>query len=151
MKIYKTIIRPAVTYAAENMCLTKKDEERLKRFERKVIKKIYGLKRVNGENRQLTNNKIEQILEKRNIVRHIKSRRMKWFGHVQRRDDLTVIKRVLNWKPQTQRGAGRPRIRWIGQVQEDLRRMKVGDWRRQIMDRETWRGFTDTMETHEEL
>ena len=83
MKIYKTVIRPVMLYAAETMTMTKKDEEDLRITERKIIRTILGpVKVTENEYRIRMNFEIEQELEGEDIIRKIKQQRAKWLGHV---------------------------------------------------------------------
>lgn len=152
LKVYKTTIRPILTYAAENMCLTLRQEEQLKIFERKIIRKIYGGKKINEEQyRRLTNDEIDKILEGENIVRTIKSLRIKWYGHVCRREDSSVIKKIMKWKPQEGRPRGRPKLRWEDQVIKDIKTMKIQGWREKLKHRDEWRRIGDQAKKHNNL
>jgi len=79
----KHLIRPIVTYGAEVFVLNKA-EEALRRFERRVIRKIYGPVKENDNWRTRTNEEVNTILENEDIVRFITLQRISWLGHVQR-------------------------------------------------------------------
>jgi hypothetical protein len=85
VKIYKTVILPVVLYGYENCSLTLKEEHRLKVFENRVLRRIFGPKtdEVRGEWRKLHNAELYN-LSPPDIIRQIKSRRMRWAGHVAR-------------------------------------------------------------------
>jgi endonuclease/exonuclease/phosphatase family metal-dependent hydrolase len=139
IKIYKAAIRPVATYAAETMRLTNTDEENLGIFERKVLRKIAGPRRTEeGEYRILMNHEIRDIIEGEDIVGFVKAQRLRWFGHVQRRDTQHILRKTLNWRPVEGRPRGRPRIRWEDQIHEDIRRIGIEDWRNKIQDRKSW-------------
>jgi hypothetical protein len=139
IKIYKAAIRPVATYAAETMRLTNTDEENLGIFERKVLRKIAGPRRTEeGEYRILMNHEIRDIIEGEDIVGFVKAQRLRWFGHVQRRDTQHILRKTLNWRPVEGRPRGRPRIRWEDQIHEDIRRIGIEDWRIKIQDRKSW-------------
>jgi hypothetical protein len=130
MKIYKTLIRPVVTYSSEAWVLKKGDKNNLRRFERK----IYGP--VKQEQWRIINNEeIHKILQKDDIVRFIKAR-IDWLGHVERMDANRMPWKMLYEKIYTKRVRGRPKFRWCDDVREDLRIPKVKDWRSTAMDRD---------------
>jgi hypothetical protein len=65
----------------------------------------------------------------------VKSQRLQWFGHVQRRDPQHAVKKNMNWRPVDERPRRRPRIRWEDQIHEDIRRTGIEEWRSKIQDR----------------
>ena len=70
--LYKTLIRPVVTYEAEARTLTKKEEQAVLNFDRKIFRRIYGLKYEDGEWKSRTNRELEEISKGENIVKWIK-------------------------------------------------------------------------------
>jgi hypothetical protein len=86
VKIYKTIILPVVLYGCETWSLTLSEEHRLRVFKNRVLRRIFGTKRneVTGEWRKLHNEELHNLYSSPNIIRQIKSRRIRWAGHVAR-------------------------------------------------------------------
>jgi hypothetical protein len=84
VKIYKTIILPLVLYGCETWPLTLREEHSLRLFENRVLRRIFGLMRdeVTGEWRKLHNGELHNLCSSPDIIRQIKSRRMRWAGHV---------------------------------------------------------------------
>ena len=80
--LYKTLIRSIVSYGAEAWTLTKKEEQALLVFERKIFRRIYGPKYENGERRSRTNRELEEMSKGENIVKRIKGQRISWLGHL---------------------------------------------------------------------
>jgi transcription termination factor 2 len=79
------------------------------------------------------------IIRKKDIVRFVKARRISWVGHVERMEDSRMPKRVMREKIYTSRKRGRPKVRWLNDVQEDLRKLGIEGWRRKVQNRDQWR------------
>jgi hypothetical protein len=114
IKIYRTIILPVVLYGCENWSLTLREERRLRVFENRVLRRVFGPKRdeVTEEWRKLHNEELNDLYSLPSIVRVVKSRRMRWAGHVARMGENRGMQRVLVRKPDGRRPLGRPRRRW---------------------------------------
>ena len=82
IKIYRNIILPVVLYGCETWSLTLREERRLRVFENRVLRRVFGTKRdeVTGEWRKLHTEKLRDLYSLSNIVRVVKSRRMRWAG-----------------------------------------------------------------------
>jgi transcription termination factor 2 len=81
------------------------------------------------------NEEMDNIIRKKDIVSLVKARRISWIGHVERMEDSRMPKRVMREKIYTRRKMGRPKFRWLDDVQEDLREMGIEGWRRKAQDR----------------
>jgi len=120
-----------------------REERKLRVFENMVLRRIFGRKReeVMGEWRRLHNEELNDLYPSPNIVRVIKSRRMRWAGHVTRMVEERGVYRVLVGKPERKRPLGRPRSRWVNNVRLDLQEMGCGymDWIGRAQGRDRWR------------
>ena len=108
-----------------------------------VLRRIFGPRRdeVTGEWRRLHNEELNFLYSSPNIVRVIKSRRMRWVGHVARMGEERGLYRVLVGKPEGRRPLGRPRRRWVHNIRMDFREVGCGymDWTGLVQDRDSWR------------
>jgi hypothetical protein len=102
IKVYRTIILPVVLYGCESWSLTLMEEGRLRVFENKVLRRIFGPKRdeVRGEWRRLHNKELYALCSSPNIIRVMKSRRLRWAGHVARMGERRGAYRALVGKPE---------------------------------------------------
>ena len=102
-----------VLYGCETWSLTLKEEYRLRVFENRILRRLFGRKRdENGEWRRLHNEELHSLYRSPNIVRVIKSRRLRWAGHVARTEEGRSVFKILTGKPTGKRLLGRPRRRW---------------------------------------
>jgi hypothetical protein len=132
IKIYRTIILPIVLYGCETWSLILREERRLRVFEDRVLRRVFGPKRdeVTGEWRKLHNEELSDLYSLPKILRVVKSRRMRWAGHVARMGQGRGVYRVLVGKPEGKRSLGRPRRRWEDNIKMDLQEEGGGceDW-----------------------
>ena len=114
IKIYSTTILPVVLYGCASWSLTLRDEYRLRVFKNRVLKKRFGRKRDEETEkwRRLHNEELFDLYCSTNIIGVIKSRKMRWAGHVVYRGERRGTYRVLVGKPEGKRPVGRPRRRW---------------------------------------
>jgi hypothetical protein len=111
IKLYKTVILPVVLYGCETRSLTLREEHRLRVFENRVLRKIFGPKmEEEGSWRKLHNDELHDLYSSPNIVRVIKARRLRWAGHVARIGEGRGVYRVLVGKPEGKRPLGRPSV-----------------------------------------
>jgi hypothetical protein len=107
-----------VLYGCETSSQTLREKHRLRVFENRVLRRISGPKRdeVTGGWRKLHN-----LYSSPNIIRMIKSMRMRWAGHVARMEKNRNACRILVGKPEGKRPLGRPRRRKVDNIKVDLR------------------------------
>ena len=103
-----------MSYGAEAWTLTKREEQALLNFERKIFRRMYGPKYENGEWKSRTNRELEEMSKGENIVKWIKGQRMSWLGHLERMEEDRMPKKIF-----TQELEG---TRRMGKTQEKMER-----------------------------
>jgi len=125
------------------------EERRLRVFENRVLRGIFGPKRgeVTEGWRKLHNEELNDVYCSPNIVRVTKSRRMGWAGHVARMGDGIGVYRVLVGKPEGSRPLGRPRRRWEDNIKTYIQEVGCGgmDWIEVAQDRDRWRALVNAV------
>jgi len=118
-------------------------------FGNRVLGKVFGPKRdeVTGEWRKLHNEELNDLYSLPNIVRVVKSRRMRWAGHVARMGEDRGLQRVLVGKPEGKWPLGRPRRRWESNIKMDLQEVGGGrgDCLELAQDRDSWWALVGTV------
>jgi hypothetical protein len=149
VKICRTTILPVVLYGCETWSLTLREEHRLRVFENRVLRRIFGPKRdeVTGDWRKLHNGELHNLYTSPDIIRQIKSRRMRWAGHVARMGEERNVYRVLVEKPEGKRPLERPRRRWEDGIKIDLKAIGWGvvGWIHLAQDRDRWRAVVSAV------
>jgi hypothetical protein len=118
-------------------------------FENRVLRRIFRPKRdeVTGEWRKLHNEELNNLYSSPDIIRQVKSRRMRWAGLVARMREERKVYKVLVGKPEGKRPLVRPRRRWKDGVRMDLRKIGLRgvDWIRLAQDRDRWRAVVSAV------
>jgi hypothetical protein len=114
-------------------------------FENRVLRRIFGPKRdkVIGEWRKLYNEELHILYSFQNIIRQIKSRKLRWVEHVARMGEERNVYKILMGKPEGKR----PRCRWEDGIRMDLRKIGLGsvEWIQVAQDRDRWRALVNTV------
>ena len=115
-------------------------------FKNNVLRKIFGAKRdhdITGEWRKLHSAELHALYSSPNIIRNLKSRRLRWTGHTARMEQSRNAYRVLVGKPEGKRPLGRPRHRWEDNIKMDLREVGCdpGEWIDLAEGRDQWRAY----------
>jgi hypothetical protein len=132
-------------HGCETWPLTLREDHRLSVFENRVLRRIFGPQRdeVTGGWRKLHNEELRNLYSSSSIIRMIKSRRMRWTGHVVRMRE----KRILVGKPEEKKPLGRPSRGWLVNIKMNLR--EIGwdgmDWIDLAQDRDQWRALMNTV------
>jgi hypothetical protein len=144
IKIYRTKILPVVLYGCETWSLTLREEHRLRVFENWLLRRIFGPKRdeVTGEWRILHNKELNDLYSSPNNIRVIKSRRMRWAGHVARMGEERGVYRILVGRPEGRRPLGRPGVDGRIILKWNFKKWDGGgDWIDMAQDRDWWRAL----------
>jgi len=114
-------------------------------FENRVLRRIFGPKRdeVTREWRKQNNEEFNDLYSSPSIIRVIKSRRIRWAGHVARMGESICVYSVLVGKPEGKRSLGRLRRRWDDNIKMDLQDVGCGsmDWIKLAQGRDRWRAI----------
>jgi hypothetical protein len=87
---------------------------------------------------------LDRIIRKQNIVRQIKTKRLGWFGHIQRMEERRITRKITNWMPTL---LNRPKGRQWDSVHGDLKIVGVLDWRKSVLDRKYWQEILEQAKT----
>jgi hypothetical protein len=114
-------------------------------FENRVLRKVFGPKR--DEWRKLHNEELRDLYSSPSINKIIKSRRMRWVGHVARMGEKRNAYRLLVENPEGKRPLGRPRRKWVDNIRMDHREVGWGgvDWIGLAQDRDKWRALVNSV------
>ena len=144
--LYKTIILPVVLYGCEKWSLTFREECRLRVFENRILRRIFGPKRDEiGERRRFHNEELHSLYRSPNIVRVIKSRRLCWAEHVARMEEGSIAFKILTGKPTRKRSLGWSRHRWEDNIRMDLKERGINtrNWVDSAQGRNYWRALVN--------
>jgi hypothetical protein len=136
-----------VNYASETWVLKESSIQKLLIFERKILRKIFGLTRENHLWRIKTNDELDKLIKHQNIISHTKALRLSWFGHVQRMPDSGTFQKIFNWTPVTVRSKGRPKQRWEDNIIQDIRQLNVKNWTTSVQHRVKWKNVDEKAKT----
>ena len=130
-KIYRTVVRPALLYGAETRSTTKTRERRLEVNKMRMC----GVTKTD----QIRNEHVRGSVKVAPVTKKITEKRLKWYGHVKRRDEGHVLRRTLDAPVPGKRWRGRQKIRWKDSCNKDLESvwLRVND----ILDRTKWKRY----------
>jgi len=131
--------------------LTKKEEEVLLIFERKIFRRIYGPKYENGDWKSRTNRELEGISKGKNITKWIKGQRISWLGHLDRMEEDRMPEKIFTQELEGTRRKGRPRKRWKEEVERDLQVLGVRRCRELVAERKKWKDVVRQAKAHSGL
>ena len=148
ISLYKTIVRPVLTYGSEAWAVTKADEKRLLAFEWGILRRIYGPIKVGEVWRRRKNRELYSLFKDDDVAQVIKLGRLRWAGHLARMHINEIPKKVVTEDIHGVRRVGRPNVRWLDGVAEASRTLLgVRDWRTAAQDRANWRRLLEAAQT----
>ena len=119
--------------------------------ERKVLRNIFGLtKERDGTWRNKTNDELDELIRKKNIINYVKSQILSWFGHLHWMSEERMVKKVYKWKPKLTRPLGRPKNRWEDDIRDDMKKLKIKNWISCIQDRNKRKLYVEKAKTFED-
>jgi hypothetical protein len=131
----------------ETLSFTLREEHRLRVFENRVLRRIFGPKRDEVTGGWLHNEELHGLYSSPSIVRVIKARRMRWAGHVARMGEVRSAYNILVGMSEGRRPLGRPRRRWEDNIEMYLREIGFGDvdWIHWAQDSDRWLALVNTV------
>jgi hypothetical protein len=133
------------------MAMTKKEEQAVLIFGRKIFRRIYGPKYEDGEWKNRTNWELEDLNKGEYIVKWIKGQRISWLGHLERMEKVRMPKKIFIQELEGTRRRGRPRKGWREEVERDLQVLGVRRRTELVIDRDKWRGIVGQAKAHSRL
>ena len=135
-KVYRTVVRPALMYGAETWALTK-----LEVAEMRMLRWMCAVTKLD----KIGNESIRGTTKVGEITKKVQERRLKWYGHVMRREEHYVGRRALVMKVQGRMKRGRPKRRWLDKVNDDIKDMGLSA--DDVYDRATWRRISSYIDS----
>nr|XP_042906426.1 uncharacterized protein LOC122270970 [Parasteatoda tepidariorum] len=139
LKLYKTLILPVLLYGNETWTLNLDVQRPIETFERKILRTIFGAIPEGGCWRTRYNFELYGLYKHPQIMQIIRSNRLRWLGHIWRGSEDSPVKIATFKNPQGSRSRGRPPTRWLNDTENDLKVLKLKNWRGVAMDRGSWR------------
>ena len=134
-KVYKTVVRPAMMYGAETWAVKKAQEKKLDVAEMRMLRWMSGVTKLD----RIRNERIRGTTKVGEISKKVQESRLKWYGHVLRREEEYVGKRVMAMEVPGKRRRGRPKRRWMDSIRNDLSEKELS--REDTQDRAKWRSL----------
>ena len=132
-KVYITVVRPALMYVAETWALKKAQEKKLEVAEMRKLRWMCGVTKLD----KIRNERVRGTPKVEGITKKVEERRLKWYGHVMRREEHYIGRRAMVMKVQGRRKRGRPTRSWLDKVKDDIK--EKGLSAADVYDHATWR------------
>ena len=132
-KVYSSVVRPAMVYGLETVAVTKKQVKEMEVAEMKMLRFAMGVTRKD----KIRNEHIRSTVKVEQLGMKMREVRLRWYGHVMRRDQEYVGRKMMEMELPGKRRRGRPKRRFLDVVKEDMK--EVGVKEMDIEDRKMWR------------
>lgn len=139
IRIYKSVLRPVVLFGSETWTMGKSEQKMLAIWERKCLRRIYKGKKVGETWQRRSNKELKELFDQPDIIGTVKGSRLRWIGHLERMKNERVPKKIIESGIGGKRIRGRPKVRWMDEVMEDIKEIKIMDWRSKAKNRKEWR------------
>ena len=123
-KVYTTVIKPTMTYGAEFWAVRKKDENKMHVAEMRMLRWITGKTRKDHVRNHI-NDIIQEDAKVYQMSTFLRLKRLHWYGHVKRREEDTISRKMMDMVVPGKRRRGRPRLRWTDNTREDMTKYKL--------------------------
>ena len=140
-----------MSYGAEAWTVTKKEEQAVLIFERRIFRRMCGPKYENGEWKSRTNRELEEMSKGENIVKWIKGQRISLLGRLKRMEEDRMPTKLFIQELEGTRRRGRPRKRWKEEAERDLQVLGVRRLRELVADRKKWKDIVRQAKAHSGL
>ena len=141
MQIYRTVFLPTLLYGSESWARTTKTDQRITATEMKYLRRVANKTKWDRER----NAKIRKDLKVKPVVDMIKEKQLKWYGHVKRMNPQRIVKRSVEAREWGTRTRGRPRMTWLGNIEQYGREKgkTLSELDRMAKERKKWKDFTE--------
>ena len=139
-KLYRTVVRSALMCGAETWALKKAQENKLEVAEMRMLRWMCGVTKLD----KIRNERIRGTTKEGEITKKVQERRLKWHGHVMRREEHYVGRRAIEMKVHGRRNRGIPKRRWLDKVDDDIK--EKGLSADQVYNRPTWRHMSSNID-----
>jgi hypothetical protein len=143
LKLYRTVIRTIMTYASETCVLKENIIQKLRVFDRNILRGIFGPTKENQTWRIKNTEELDKLIKHENTVKCIKVQRLSWFRHKERMPEARATKKIFKWNPLTTRPRGRPKYRLEDNIIQGLGQMKIKNWLNCVQDRAKWKDVVE--------
>ena len=140
-KLYKTVVRPAMVYGSECWALRKQEEQRLHTTEMKMLR--WSQEKTRKD--RIKNETIRGNAKVTPIISVLTQKRLSWYGHVMRRDEMHITKSTLRTTVMGTRPRGRPKMRWLDRLKSDM--LIYGINPEMATDRKRWAAMVKNVDT----